>query len=475
MSAQDLAQRRWLPALLAVAVGFKLALLLTSQSIADGDEAVTGLMAKHLLERGVHPIYPYGIQYGAGAGVDAHLAALLFSAFGISDVALKAAGLLVWLATLALVHAIAARLAGAWAGAAAALLYAFAPPAAEWSLKVGGGHGVAVLLAVAAVALAERGAPRPLAAALLPLAAVAHPIVAPFCVAFAAYLLWQGEGLAARAATAFALALVSAAVALSLPPPASGVWNPAAAGFDAAGLLAALPAVVTGVFAANLNARALPPLPHLLVSLGWLAALVTAAARMSGPGRRWLYLLAPLGVLLGVRATELAPRHLLLLYPLGCGVLAAGLAGFARRRTWLAALAIAGAAVQVHVMFDPAVHGPDPQDRGILRANLADVLASLEARGVRHVYCTDPMFQWNLVWASRERVLARWRNPVDRVPEYPAQVDAARRAGLPIALVARVSPASLAFAVLPPPPREQLEALFPPAPARLLEPAPAPH
>jgi hypothetical protein len=304
---------------------------------------------------------------------------------------------------------------------------------------------------------------------------VAHPIVAPFCAGFALYLVWQSAGWNGRAATLLALLAVSAAVALGLRPPAVSIWSPAAEGFDAAGLLAALPAVVTGLFAANLSARWLPPVSHLLVSIAWLAALVAAALRARGPHRRWLYLLAPLGVLLTVRATELAPRHLLLLYPLGCIVLAAGLAGFARRGAWLAGLAIAGAAVQLHVTFDPAVHGPDPQNRGILRANVKDVLAELEARGVHHVYCADPMFQWNLVWGSRERVLARWRDPVDRVPEYPARVDAARRAGLPIALVARVSADSRTFAVLPPPAPDALEAFFPPAPPHRTETAPGPR
>lgn len=451
--------------LVLVAIGFKVALLLTSQSMADGDEAVTGLMATHILERGVHPIYPYGVQYGAGAGVDAHLAALLFAVFGVSDVALKAAGGLVWLATLGLVYATAARMAGLWAGSAAALLYAFAPQGAEWSLKVAGGHGVAVLLAVAAVALIERGASRVVAAALLLLAAVAHPIVAPFGLVLIAYLLWKAEGHRERVGILLSLAVIATLVAIFLRPPSTGVWNPAAGGFDAAGMLAALPAVIGGAFAANLNARALPPLPHLLVSAVWLVALAAMATRPSGNGRRWLYLLAPLLVLFAVRATELAPRHLLLLYPLGCMVIGAGLATLRHRSAVLALLVLAGAAVQVHVMFDPAVHGPDPQDRGLLRANVRDVLATLAARDIHHVYCLDPMFQWNLVWASREQVVARWIDPVDRVPEYPARVDAARRAGLPVAVVARPTPASLVFEVIPNVADAQLEAIFPPAPA----------
>lgn len=462
MNAEDARRRRWLALLLAVAVGLKLALLFTSQSAADGDEAVTGLMALHVLERGIHPIYPYGVQYGAGAGLEIHLAALLFAVFGASDVALKAAGLLVWLATLVLVYATALRMAGPWAGFAAALLYGFAPQAAEWSLKVSGGHGVAVLLTVAAVYLVERGTPRFLAAALLPLAAVAHPIVAPFCLALAGLLVWKSESAGERIAVLSTLAVVGALVAVAFRPPSASVWSPAATGFDAMGLLATLPRVVAGLFAPNLHAQWLPPLPQLAVSIAWLAALA-AALCARGPARRWLYVLAPLGALVAVRTTDLAPRHLLLLYPLGCIVLATGLAAMPRRREILAGLVVAGAAVQVQVAFDPVVHGAGTQARGILRDDVAKVLQKLDARGVRHVYSADPMFQWNLAWASRERVIARWTQPVDRIPEYAPRVDEARRAGLPIAVVAKPRGDALAFRVFPAPPAAQLEQIFPPA------------
>lgn len=461
MSADRSPLRRWLALLLPVAVGLKLALLFTSQSMADGDEAVTGLMAVHVLERGIRPIYPYGVQYGAGAGLEIHLAALLFAVFGASDVALKAAGLLVWLATLALVHATALRMAGPWAGFAAALLYGFAPPAAEWSLKVSGGHGVAVLLAVVAVFLVERGSPRFLTAALLPVAAVAHPIVAPFCVALAGLLLWQSASVGERIAVGSSLAVVGALVAVAFRPPPNGVWNPAATGFDGLGLLAVLPRVAAGLFASNLHAQWFPPIPQLVVSIAWLAALA-AAMGATGPARRWLYLLAPLATLCAVHTTDVAPRHLLLLYPLGCILLGTGLAAMPRRRAILAGLVLAGAAVQVQVVFDPVVHGAGAQARGILRDNVRSVLQRLDARGVRHVYSADPMFQWNLVWASRERIIARWTQPVDRIPDYGSRVDEARRAGLPVAVVARRTPEALEFEVFPPPPDAQLERIFPP-------------
>src|SRR5690606_32436237 len=109
------------------------------------------------------------------------------------------------------------------------------------------------------------------------------------------------------------------------------------------------------------------------------------------------------------------------------------------------------------------VHGAGVQSRGILRDNVRDVLRRLEERGVRHVYCADPMLQWNLAWASRERVIARWIDPVDRIPEYPQQVDRARRDGLPVAVVAKPRLEALSFRVYPPPPVAELERIFPPS------------
>ncbi|MGD8377215.1 MAG: hypothetical protein PVF68_13860 [Acidobacteriota bacterium] len=454
-------------ALLLLAVGLKVVLLTTSQSMADGDEAVTGLMAMHVLEGYGHPIYPWGVRYGAGAGVEVELAALLFAVFGVSDIALKAGGLVIWLATLALVIGVARRVGCLRTGLAAGLLFGFAPSATQWSLKVAGGHGTAVGLALLAVLLIEIQAPRWAVAALLPVAAIAHPIVAPFAVVLAGYLFVAGPDRLDRIRTLAALLLASAAVAALLRPPGTGVWNPAARDLDALGVLRRLPTVVLGLFTPNLNESHLPGPGLIAVAALWTGCLAAAAALHGRPRRVWLYLLAPLPVLLTVRPGELAPRHLLLLYPLACVVMGVALRELPRpaRGAVLAALLVTGAGVQVHGTTDPCVHGPAPQDDGVLRGNVRDLVAVLEARGVHHVYCLDPMFQWNLTWGSRERIVARWVDPVDRFPDYPAQVDAARLAGRPVAIVGPVGDAvPRRFGIRAVPGPRALEATFPLSP-----------
>ena len=76
--------------------------------------------------------------------------------------------------SLALVWAVGQRLGGGRVAAGAALLFACAPQATYWSLKVAGGHQVAVVLALAAILLLERER-RAAATALTPFVAFAHP------------------------------------------------------------------------------------------------------------------------------------------------------------------------------------------------------------------------------------------------------------------------------------------------------------
>ena len=498
----------------AVAIGLKLALLFTSQSMADGDEAVEGLMALHILQDGVHPVYPYGVRYGAGAGIEAHLAALFFAVFGVSSIALKSVGLCVWLTSGALIRAIAAQQWGSRAGWIALAAWGFAPFSAQWSLKVAGGHNVAVALALLALWLGVSRRRHYAAVAVLPLAVIAHPVVLPLCLGIALALLWRapggsqvggrvgdqvvdqvvdrlgdrvGDRVGDRLAVASALAL-AAGVALGLWPEGQGVWTPAARGFEPAAIARALPHVSSGLFTANLNARSLPGLFDGAVALVWALAVVASLVSLSrsapeatGAGHEgqaagapeaggavwWLLLVAPFGALLIVQPEELAPRHLLPVLPIFCLLLGRWLASLppTRALVLMALLASTGAAVQLHEMTSPSIHGAGPHGRGVERRNVRDLLAELEREGVRHVYSGDAMLQWMLVFESQERVIARWREPRGRVPRYVAEVERARLAGEPLRLVVvegKPAPgAPLRFGLRPLPQEIWLERAFP--------------
>jgi hypothetical protein len=67
------------------------------------------------------------------------------------------------------------------------------------------------------------------------------------------------------------------------------------------------------------------------------------------------------------------------------------------------------------------------------------LLAELDRRSIRHVYTFEPTLQWKIMFASGERILARWRDPADRYPAFPRAVDEALRAGQRTALIGRAA------------------------------------
>ena len=67
----------------------RFAVLLASQTHVHSDEAIIGLMGKHILEGRYFPFYMYGQPYNAGAAWEAYLAAIAFAFFGISVMSLK--------------------------------------------------------------------------------------------------------------------------------------------------------------------------------------------------------------------------------------------------------------------------------------------------------------------------------------------------------------------------------------------------
>src|SRR3989442_5865214 len=64
-------------------------ILLASQAHVHSDEAIIGLMGKHILEGRYSPFYMYGQPYNAGAAWEAYLAAIAFAFFGVSVISLK--------------------------------------------------------------------------------------------------------------------------------------------------------------------------------------------------------------------------------------------------------------------------------------------------------------------------------------------------------------------------------------------------
>lgn len=92
------AVRRWLPyaLLLFVAIGLHVWTISVWRANFDGDEGITSLMAKHMLEGTNFPIYFYGVHYGGS--LPSILAVPFLAIFGVNVVAIRLSVLLGMLA-----------------------------------------------------------------------------------------------------------------------------------------------------------------------------------------------------------------------------------------------------------------------------------------------------------------------------------------------------------------------------------------
>ncbi len=122
--------------------------MFTSQRHVDSDEAVVGMMAKHIIERGERPIYFYGQNYGGGGALEAYLAAIPFSAFGVSSISFKLVPLAIYLGLIVTVFAFCLAHCGPRVAVLAGALVAFAVPGIEAGLKARGGHIESALFSI---------------------------------------------------------------------------------------------------------------------------------------------------------------------------------------------------------------------------------------------------------------------------------------------------------------------------------------
>src|ERR687884_45005 len=132
-------------ALLLVGLALRLAIIASPLGEIDGDEAVVGLMARHIAFFGERPVFYWGQPYLGS--LEAFSAAPLFRVFDSSTFVLKLVPAAYSLGFLGLSAILARRLFGTGAGLVTAAYLAM-PPAmwAVWSTKARGGYAELLFL-----------------------------------------------------------------------------------------------------------------------------------------------------------------------------------------------------------------------------------------------------------------------------------------------------------------------------------------
>jgi hypothetical protein len=81
-----------------------------------------------------------------------------------------------------------------------------------------------------------------------------------------------------------------------------------------------------------------------------------------------------------------------------------------------------------------------PYDGAPEKDRLARTIAYVRTHDIRHVFSTNGLLQWQLMFYSDESLVARYTSDRDRYPAYVAEVDRALAAGEPVALVGYAAP-----------------------------------
>src|SRR5205814_8551959 len=113
-------------------------ILLTSQTHVHSDEAIIGLMGKHIMEGRYFPFYMYGQPYNAGAACEAYFAAIAFALFGFSAIALIGCVVVLSLVGLFLFYRMCLALYEQRAAVLATIVFALTPSLLKWHFQVRG-------------------------------------------------------------------------------------------------------------------------------------------------------------------------------------------------------------------------------------------------------------------------------------------------------------------------------------------------
>jgi hypothetical protein len=450
----------YLAGLAALAVVSRLPQLLSANLLVDGDEAVLGLMARHLARGQELPVFFYGQHYGFSS-IEA-AAALSFLVLGTGALALKVAMLALWTAGVLFLFLALSRVAGAGPSFVMLCLFALNPAWAVWSMKARGGYltafaATSVLLWLLAWDESRTERRWATAGALTAVIAMAQPLWLPGVLPIVAAALiadrrwlWAVSYLCVSATPVLFLRIASVT--------SGDAWaGPALGGVDLMAAFGSVPAIGRQIYVNLTGSYYLgwaidPPGPVTrLLAVVWCSILAATALlqlyRLAARRyHRWSHLLF-LGLLLTVAAEAvvlrardaryLLPMSALLIALVGIEVLDLVERRLLGRRVVLGAVGcmlIAGA-VSMTEFRAFAFLWNNPPGSISEAARLRRIIDDLRSRGIGHVYSMNGLLGMQLAFYSDERVVSRSADLTDRYPPYVMAVDRALAAGQPVAVV----------------------------------------
>lgn len=443
----------------ALCVASRLPQLRSPNLLVDGDEAIVGLMAKHVAQGREFPIFFWGQRY-AFSPVETVAGAISFLVAGVGAVPLKAAGLALWAVGIVFVFLAGAKRLGHSRSFWIAALIVLNPAWAVWSLRDGGGYLTSFLASAVLLFLLAQDPERDtwirwmVAGVLTALVYLAQPIWLPGVLPIVAAVLISRR----RFSFAFSYVFVAAASAFlikSVTATTSEAWHAPTIGNP--DLVASLLPVARQIYVALTGAYYLywpvdPPGPATVaVAIVWCAALPASVLLQLYRLLTRHYCLLSHVLFVSVWSTIVAewlllsardPRYLLPLVALLVALAGVELVDLVDRRLvskFAAGLVTAAvallSAISMREYREFNYLWTNPPQRWSETRRLQQLFGYLHFKDVRHVFSMNGMLDSQLTFYSDERVVSRWADPQGRYPPYVTEVNRALANGERVAVV----------------------------------------
>ena len=409
--------------------------LLSSDLVLDGDETIVGLMAKHFSEGKGIPYFFYGQSYGFSF-IEVICISLFYLFFGVTGIAIKLAMLSLWTVGIVFFYKAIQHInpEDKWNVFLITLVFIFAPSWMIWSMKARGGYLTSFTLfsIILYLMFNNRFNKHKSVSLLIGLLTVVIYQSQPLWLAgLTPIFIYHFYKLKIKHSILFLCGILSAAIGFYfLKLNLSHFWSPQVISLSNFNLksLGTFPVDIYNHLTGSYDYEDIIP-TTLSIKL-WSCIFTLLIFTVLGIGIIYLSRKKKINPLFYVLClselcsigylfllTNVSPRYLLPLtgYSL---LLLFSLATFERRyitKIVFCFLIILGCFSITDFKFD--------KYESTHKSDLFSLINKLESRKIYHIYCEGGLLQWQIMFYSQEKIIARYFSNTDRYPKYIERVD----------------------------------------------------
>ena len=410
--------------------------LLSASLILDGDECIEGIMAKHFIEGKEIPYLFYGQAYGFSF-IEVVIIGIYYTIAGISDIAIKLAMLSLWTVGIIFFYKTAKQLSphGKWSLFLITLVFIFSPAWVIWSMKARGGYLTSFALSsILTYLIFNERLNKYLIVSILSgfltvLIYQSQPLWLAGLIPLLGYYLYK---IKVKHSLFYISGILTAAILFYfLKVNISNFWSPLVLSFSNINMntLFAVPLHVyqniTGSYYYNDIIT-----PALIIKF-WAFTFTLLIFLTLGFGFFSLFkiekfnpffhlfclsVLFTVGYLVVMNGES--PRYLL------------PLSGFALLMFYMLVVNVKNRVIPNTILLLFIISGIvttfnfgyDKYEKSV-KSELLHLTETLESQNIRYIYCENGLLQWEIMFYSKEKIIARYRTALDRYPEYIQKTD----------------------------------------------------